>query len=511
VAILVGHPIKNIKMENFILELKNITKNFPGVKALSGVSLNIKKGEIHCLVGENGSGKSTLIKIASGFNNPDSGEIYINGNYYKKLKVREAIKEGIQVIYQDLALYSNLSVGENIALNQLIEKNVKFINNNIIRNIAQSSLDELKNIKLDLNSLVDTLSMGDKQIVAICRALTHDAKLIIMDEPTVALTRNEIELLFEVILHLKKKGISTLFLSHKISEVFKISEKVTVIRDGFKVGEFDTGELNHKNLVFHMTGKEVSNDKYYYPYKNPSNILLEVKNLTKKNNFKNISFKLFAGEIIGITGLLGSGRTELALSLFGLNKAEKGEILVSNKKVKINSVRDAIKAGIGYLPQDRMTEGLFVNKPIDINTVISSMFKLINKFKLINHRLIKKISTSIVEELEIKTSSIDNLIQNLSGGNQQKVVIGKWMLTNPKILILDSPTVGVDIASKYNLHRIIRKFALENKIGIIIISDEIPEVIENCNRILLMKKGEIIDIVYPDKTNEDEIFEKIIQ
>jgi len=496
-------------MERTILDLRNINKFFGGVKALSDFSMSIRSGEIHCLVGENGSGKSTLIKIASGALKADSGEIYIDDVLYKNLQVMDSIKEGIQVIYQDLSLYPNLTIAENIAMNQLIEKNLKLVNSKIIHNIAKEAINELK-INLDLDKSVEDLAMGDKQLVAICRALTHDVKLIIMDEPTVALTRNEIELLFKVILSLKEKGISTLFLSHKLTEVFQISEKVTIIRDGYKVGEFKTKELDNNKLIFYMTGKKIEKENYLYDEeKNKENILLEVKNLSKKNNFKNINFKLLEGEVIGITGLLGSGRTELALSIFGLNKPETGQIFVEKKPVKINSPQDAVKLGISFLPSDRMTEGLFIKKSVGLNLLITVIKENLSKMGLIDYKRIRSIANEQVNNLEIKTSSVEAQITSLSGGNQQKVALGKWIMTNPKIFILDSPTVGVDIGAKYNIYSIIKKLAVEQKIGIIMISDEIPEVMENCNKILLMKKGEIIDTVYPDKTTENEIFSKI--
>jgi len=495
-------------MKDIILELKSISKHYEGVTALSNVDISIAQGEIHCLVGENGSGKSTLIKIASGFRKPDSGDIFLNGKLYKNLHVLDSIREGIQVIYQDLSLYPNLTVADNIALNQLIEKNNKFINSKIIKNIAIEAINEIK-VKLDLNLSVESLSIGDKQLVAICRALTQKARLIIMDEPTVALTRNEIELLFKVIKDLQQKGIATLFIGHKISEVFEISEKVTILRDGKKVGEFPTRELDHQKLVFYMTGKKIEGEKYYYEKIKNTNPILEVKDLNKKNNFKNISFKLFPGEILGITGLLGSGRTELALSIFGLNRPDSGIVTVLGKKLNLNSVREALRSGISYLPEDRLSEGLFIKKPIDINIIVTHVKNFLNKLKLINNNAIKKEVQTLIKDLSIKSNSARNEVQSLSGGNQQKVALAKWIATEPKIFILDSPTVGVDIASKYNIYKIIRNLAEQRNMAIIWISDEISEVLENCNRILLMRNGEIIDEIENIDITGDEIFSRI--
>lgn len=495
-------------MENNIINLIKISKNYGGVKALSGVDISIKSGEIHCLVGENGSGKSTLVKIITGVEKPNYGEIYINGKLYNNLHVLDAIREGIQVIYQDLSLYPNLTVAENIAINQLIEENYKFFSTKTIEKITKSAIDEI-GFNLDLNQKVGELSVGNKQLVAICRALNRKARLIIMDEPTVALTRYEIDLLFKVILDLKKKNISTLFLTHKLSEIFQISDNVTVLRDGKKVGDFITSELDSDKLIFYMTGKKIIKENYFYDPGKDRGVLLEVNGLTKKGNFNNISFKLKGGEILGITGLLGSGRSELALSLFGLNKPDKGKVLVSGKNIKINSVQDAIKSGIVLLPEDRLNEGLFIKKPIGTNLVIADIAKYLNRLKLINYRSVYAEIDKLIRVFEIKTSSPDALAYSLSGGNQQKVALAKWVSVQPKILILDSPTVGVDVASKKNIHNIIRNLAVNENMGIILISDEIPEVMENCNRIFIMKNGEFVDEVSAECITEEEIFNKI--
>lgn len=497
-------------MAKELLEVKNISKAYTGVQALDIVSISIKRGEIHCLVGENGSGKSTLIKIIAGVIKADEGEIIINGRLYQNLHAIDSIREGIQVIYQDLSLFPNLSVAENISINQMVERKRKLISWKEVTNTART---ELKNIgkKLDLDEMVEDISMASRQIVAICRALTQGAKLIIMDEPTSALTKTEIDSLFSVILGLKKKGISTLFISHKISEVLEISEKVTILRDGKKVGEYSTNELDNDKLIFLMTGKKIAYSSFKYKEKEHSrNVLLEVRDLSKRGNFENVNFKLRSGEILGITGLLGSGRTELALSLFGLNKADSGEIYINGKRVKINSTRDAIKLGISYLPEDRFSQGLFIEQTISNNIIITILRKILNRLRLISNikrgNVIKKWS----KKLEIKTPSLEAATQSLSGGNQQRVVLAKWLATNPKIFILDCPTIGIDIASKSNIHGIIRDLANAG-IGIILISDEIPEVLHNCNRILVMSRGRVVKKI--DDTSsitEDELFNIVV-
>lgn len=492
-------------MAEELLKVQNISKSYVGVQALDNVNMSINKGEIQSLVGENGSGKSTLIKIIAGVVKPDEGEIIINGKRFQNLHAIDSISEGIQVIYQDLSLFPNLSVAENISLNQMIERKKRFINWKEIKSIATEELSNIKK-ELDLNERVENISIANKQLVAICRALTQDAKLIIMDEPTTAITKGEIDRLFSVILALKKKGISTLFVSHKLSEVLQISEKVTVLRDGKKVGEYNTNELDNDTLSFHMSAKKVVSSAFDYKEKeHRQETLLEVRNLSKIGNFKDINFKLQPGEIVGITGILGSGRTELALSLFGLNKPDSGEIYINGKLVKINSPQNAIDLGLSYLPEDRLNQGLFVKQSIQDNAIVTILKRLLNKFRLLSDSKKYKSAKEWVEELNVITPSLEAAAQALSGGNQQRLVIAKWLATNPKIFILDSPTVGIDIASKSNIHNIIK--GLANKgMGVIIISDEIPEIIHNCNRVVVIKEGRIVKEVDTADITEDELF-----
>ena len=496
-------------MNNYLLEVKNISKSYVGVQALDNVSMSIKKGEIRCLVGENGSGKSTLIKIIAGVEASNKGEIIIHGNVYKRLHAIDAIREGIQVIYQDLSLFPNLSVAENISLNQMVEKGQRLVNWKEVKSIAKKALLEIGE-DLDLSSSVGNLSMADRQLVAICRALIQDAKLIIMDEPTAALTRDDINHLFSIIQKLKDKGISILFVTHKLSEVFQISDEVTILRDGKKVGDYKTSELNDEKLTFLMTGKKIEYIGFTYEESKRKKKLLEVKNLSKDKQFKNISFYLREGEILGITGLLGAGRTELALSIFGLNPADSGNIYVKGNSVKIRSPQDAKALGISYLPEDRLTQGLFLTQSIENNIIITVLNKVLGKLLLLDKAKKKNLSQSLIKDVEIKTSSVELPVQNLSGGNQQKVVLAKWLATNPKIFILDGPTIGIDVASKSNIYNIIRKLANVG-MGIIIISDEIPEVLKNCNRIIVMRSGEIVkEISDVSKVTEDELLNIVI-
>jgi simple sugar transport system ATP-binding protein len=493
-------------MNEALLEVRNISKSYAGVQALDSVDMSIGKGEIHCLVGENGSGKSTLIKVIAGVVQADEGEIIISGKHYRHIHAIESIRQGIQVIYQDLSLFPNLSVAENISLNQMVERNRKVVNWVEVKQTAEKALEEVGE-SCDLTENVENLSMANKQLVAICRALTQNAKLIIMDEPTSALTKDEIDHLFSVITRLQGKGISTLFVSHKLSEVFQISEMVTILRDGKKVGDYKTLELDNDRLVYLMTGKKVEDTSFLYEAKPEKKPLLEVRNLTKRGQFKDVSFQLREGEILGITGLLGSGRTELVLSIFGMNSPDRGAIFVRGRRVKIRSAQDAVRLGFSYLPEDRLSQGLFLAQSISNNIIVTIMKKLLNWFGLISSSKRNQTIDKWVRALEIKTPSVESPARSLSGGNQQKMVLAKWLATDPKIFILDGPTVGIDIASKSNIHSIIRGLA-DAGMGIIIISDEIPEVLQNCSRVLVMFEGEIIEEVSDtEKVTEEELFD----
>jgi simple sugar transport system ATP-binding protein len=493
-------------MNEIFLEARNINKNYGGVTALSNVDLIIKRGEIHCLVGENGSGKSTLVKIITGVIQPEVGaEIIIDGIKVSQLTPLEAFKRGIQVVHQDFSLFPNLSVAENISIAQYI-KYSKPINWMEIEKIAKETMNKLE-IEIPLDIPVGMLPIADQQLVAICRSLASEAKLIIMDEPTSSLTREEVEHLFKILRDLKERGISILFISHKLDEILEIGETITILRDGKKVATMSKNEIDKQKLTFLMTGKEIFYQKYAHKSDNKE-VILEVKNLYKKGQFKNISFKLHKGEVLGIIGPLGSGKTELALSLFGMNPPEGGEIYINGKLVKLNSNIDAINQGIGYVPEDRLNQGLVLSQSVENNIVITILKKILNRFKLVDPFKKKKTTEESIKRFSIKVPSIDSPVKNLSGGNQQKVVIAKWFLTQPQILILDSPTIGIDVLAKGSIYETIRDLVSQG-VSIILISDEIPEVLNNCNRILIMKKGKIIEEVLAEKITEEELYQKV--
>ena len=496
-------------MAEVFLEAKGVSKTFMGVKALDKVDLAIEKGEIHCLIGENGSGKSTLIKIIGGVYKADSGSVRIEDNelHGHGMKAIESIRAGVQIIYQDLSLFPNLTVAENISINQMLESNQQTVNWKTIQVEAQKALDEIGE-HINLNERVENLSVAKKQIIAISRALTQNAKLIIMDEATSAITKEEVDHLFSIILKLKGRGISILFVSHKLSEVLEISENITILKDGRKVGVYPTAELDNEKIVYLMTGRELEYSPYIYNKDMKEEIpLLSVENLNKGRQFSNISFTLQKGEILGITGLIGSGRTEIAQALFGLNKPDSGIIRLKGEVLEISSPEDAIRHGIALLPEDRINQGLFEAQSIGDNIVITILKSLLAKLGLLNPIKRKESGDNWIKKLSIKTPTGDNPVNSLSGGNQQRVVLAKWLATEPDVFILDGPTIGIDIGSKHTIHEIIRDLA-ERGMGIIMISDEIQEILDNCNRVLCMSKGKLIKEV-EDSTSirAEELFD----
>ncbi|TYB86952.1 MAG: sugar ABC transporter ATP-binding protein [Kosmotoga sp.] len=488
--------------------MKNVNKNYGGVHALKDVDFSLKKNEIHCLVGENGSGKSTLIKIISGVVHPESGtKITIKGKSFKALTPIRSVDEGIQVIYQDLSLFPNLSVAENICITEYQKSKANFVNYTKMRKKATHAMEKI-DVNIDPDKLVRELSIAQKQIVAIVRAIATDAELIIMDEPTASLSKHEIDELLNLIKKLQKKGLTILFVSHKLDEIMRISERVTVLRDGEKIGTYDASEMNDNKLTYLMTGKEFSWTKKN-KREEAGKKILEINNLCKTKNYKDINFDLYEGEILGIIGLIGSGRTELALSIFGMNPPDSGEIILEGKKMEFKSNYDAIKAGISYLPEDRLNEGLILQQSIGSNIVVPILDRIINNFGVLKEDLKNEIVEKWVENINIKTQDPDNPAKTLSGGNQQKVVVAKWLATEPRVLILDSPTVGVDVAAKHGIYEIMKELA-SKKLGIILISDEVPEIYSNANRILIMKKGRILKETCPEETNEEELRDMII-
>lgn len=490
------------------LTVNHVRKSFAGVQALRDVNLTIDRGEIRCLVGENGCGKSTLIKVIAGVYTPDEGEIVINGKSFKRLAPMTAIREGIQVIYQDFSLFPNLSAAENIALNYELAQGRRLVDWKEVNRVAREAVDQIE-VKLDLKANVEDLSVADKQLIAISRALLQNAKLIIMDEPTTALTQKEVKSLFRVVKGLQAKGISILFVSHKLNEVLEIADKVTVMRNGKVVADGEASEYDWAKLVYYMTGREIRETAYEPPTRTENRgSLLEVERLGRKGSFADVSFTLFPGEIVGITGLLGSGRTELATALFGLRPADTGRILLSGRPIRLKSVQDAVRNGIGYVPEDRLAEGLFLVQPIGKNIVASTVGRLLSRWRLLDGKKLNAEVKGWIDRLSVATPSAALPVQSLSGGNQQRIVLAKWLATAPRVLILNGPTVGVDVGSKADIHATIRRLA-QDGMGVLIISDDIPELLQTCNRILLMRKGRIVEEFEGRGVSENELAGKL--
>lgn len=493
-------------MAEYLFRAVDIRKYFAGVKALDGVTLEIKPGEIHCLAGENGCGKSTLIKIISGVYQRDSGTIEFEGKELQKITPLSAIENGIQVIYQDFSIFPNLSVMENLAINSQLVAKKKLVNWKDMRKIAEEAVERI-GFQVDLDARLGDLSVAEKQMVAICRALMFNAKLIIMDEPTTALTKKEVKALFKVILQLKAQNISILFVSHKLDEVFEISERFTVFRSGKLIASGNTSDLDDKKFTYYMTGREFE-QKIFEPKNIGENPILEVRKLSLEGHYSDIDFSIKAGEILGITGLLDSGRTELALSLFGVKPADSGKILIHGEETELKSPQDAIAKRIGFVPEDRLSEGLFLSQSIGDNIIISEIDNL-TKGKLVDRKRTEEEIDRWVKELSIATPDANNAASTLSGGNQQRIVLAKWLACEPELLILNGPTVGVDIGSKHDIHAILQSLA-EKGMAVIIISDDLPEILENCSRIMTLKDGKLSGEFSAAEATEKQILDKMM-
>jgi simple sugar transport system ATP-binding protein len=489
------------------LKLENIGKRFGGTVALDGVDWSVNPGEVHCLVGENGSGKSTLIKIVAGVYRPDGGgRIVIEGTTFDHLSPYQAKKLGIQVIYQDLSLFPNLSVWENIAIDQELGAPFSAIRRKAMRQTAAEVLASL-GAHLPLNGIVGQLAVAERQIVAICRGLAANAKLLFMDEPTSSLTHHEVVRLLEIVRRLKGLGLAVVFVSHRLEEVVALAERVTVLRDGRKVDTLPATGIDDHRLAELMTGSRINHTvKARKPARGDP--VLEVRSGGRDGEFTGISFALHAGEVLGIIGLMGSGRTELALALFGMTQVDHGEILLDGKPLRLRSNQDAIRAGIAYVSEDRLLLGLNLRQSIADNAAITMLDQLANGFGLVPPRRRSGLALEWIARLSIKASNIGAAVQTLSGGNQQRVVLAKWLATNPKILILDSPTAGVDIRNKQGIYDIIHKLAAEG-VAIVLISDEIPEVYFNSDRILHMREGRMVKEYVPGVTSETLLAEAI--
>lgn len=476
-------------MDKEVLRMMNISKSFPGVKALDGVTFSLREGEVHALVGENGAGKSTLMKILSGALQPDEGTIVLKGKKTYILSTHDAWEKGIGIIYQELNLVPELSVFYNIFLGREASKKSKILDIEKMRNEATLLLQRVGAVQVSPDALVGELSVAQQQIVEIAKALSLNASILIMDEPTASLSENEVHKLFEIIRDLKRNGVTIVYISHRLEEVFEIADRVTVLKDGKCMGTFNINELNKDKLISLMVGRSLS-ETFPPKSKKVGSPVIEVRNLRLGSVLKDISFHVGSGEIVGLFGLVGSGRTELAKALFGSYGSYEGEIFIRGKRVEIGSPRQAIQSGLGFAPEDRKGEGLCLGLSVFDNCLFLIMDNL-RKGLFIDFRKAMELVQRFVDSLKIKTPHVRQSVRNLSGGNQQKVVLAKWLSVNPDFIIFDEPTRGIDVGAKSEIYHLMRDIADRGK-GILMISSELPEIIGMSDRLYIMYGGRIV-------------------
>lgn len=483
------------------LEIKNISKRFSGVQALDDVSLDINGGEIHVVIGENGAGKSTLMKIVAGLYQRDSGKILLEGEEVNFSHPLDAIRSGVAMIHQELMPVPYLTVAQNIFLGREPLTKAGLLDHKLIVQKAQELMDDI-GIEIDPRVEMRHLRTAQKQLVEIAKAVSFQSKVLIMDEPTSALSDKEIDRLYKLIFKLKAEGVAIVFISHKLDEIFHVADKVTVLRDGRFIATKPVGELTHDSLIAMMIGREIQNiyEKVEVPCGKP---ILEVRNLTKKGLFEDVSFTLHENEILGVSGLMGAGRTELVSSIFGLIPADSGEIYIRGQKVNINSPLDAQKQGMALIPESRHEQGLNLKDTTGFNISLCALDKL--KKGIILDKKKERVSVEKgIREFNVKVPHAKTPVKSLSGGNQQKVVIAKWMMTEPDILILDEPTRGIDVGAKAEIYRLISKLAQSGK-AVIMVSSELPEIVGMSDRVLVLCEGRMTGILSGDKINQQDI------
>jgi rhamnose transport system ATP-binding protein len=471
-----------------LLQVRDIEKSFPGVRALSGVSFDVRPGEVHALLGENGAGKSTLIKIVSGVYEPDLGSILVDGREVKFATPDDARRAGVATIYQELLLFPELSVAENIFLGHAPLAGGGRIDWREMRAKAEKLLASLEIDDLTADEIVGALSVGNRQRVEILRALSHDARILIMDEPTASLTESDVTRLFDVVRRLKRRGVGIVYISHRLDEIFAIADRVTVLRDGAFVGARQVADTNPAELVQMMVGRRIDN---LFP-KTETAIgapVLEARDLVRRPLTKGVSLTVRAGEIVGLAGLVGSGRSELAQTLFGITPAESGEIRLNGEIVRIDSPETARAKGIAYVPEDRGSQGLVRGMSVLHNFSLAALSRL-SHAGFIDRAGERRMAQDGVQRFSVKASSVDEIAGRLSGGNQQKIVLGKWLANNPKLLILDEPTRGIDVGAKAEIHRLMSELAAEG-VAILMISSELPEALGMSDRVLVMREGRL--------------------
>jgi len=495
-----------ILQENYIfLEMKNISKSFNQTKVLDGVDLELKKGEVHALVGGNGAGKSTLMKILMGVYKKETGKIILENSEVNINEPDDAFKNGISMIFQEFSIVPTLTVAQNIFLNHEYKNNFNLINDKEMNIKAKEFLKELE-IDINPKSKMETLETGQWQMIEIAKAVSQEAKILIMDEPTAALTDEETQNLFKLIRRLKSKNISIIYISHRMDEIYEICDKITVLRNGKYIITSEVSSISMEKLVEEVVGKEMES---FFEWEereiaDENDNVLEVKNLSSGSNVKDVSFDLRRGEILGIAGLMGSGRSETVRSIFGIDSKNSGEITINGKKETIKNPKEAMNLGLALVPEDRKLQGLVTNHSVKENLILSDLEK-VSRSGLIKEKEIEMFTKNYIEKLDIKTDSIYKLVKLLSGGNQQKVVLAKWLFRDPQILMLDEPTRGVDIGAKTEIIELVRELANNGK-SILFISSELQELLAVCDRIIIMDNGKVKkEINRKDITSKEEL------
>lgn len=493
------------QMSEYILELKDINKEFPGVKALDNVCLNLKPGAVHALMGENGAGKSTLMKCLFGIYNRDSGTITYNGVEVDFKGTKDAIESGIAMIHQELQPIPMMTIAENLFLGNYPLNKFRMVDHDAMNKQTKALLDEV-GLNIDPKTLLQELTVSQMQLVEIAKALAHDAKIVIMDEPTSSLTSTEVRTLFEIINRLRDRNIAIVYISHKMEEILEISDDISIMRDGSYVGTWPASEMDNNKIIKYMVGREL---KSLFPDKTnvvQDDVVLRVENYTSPNplSFKECYFELKRGEVLGVGGLVGSQRTELMEAIYGMRETTSGDLFHEGKQININRPADAIKNGIALVTEDRRHNGIFGVLSVSDNVAIASIDQYLGMGNLLNQRRIDEVVDASINRLSIKTASNETHIANLSGGNQQKVIFSRWLANNPDILILDEPTRGIDVGAKYEIYEIINNLAAEGK-SIILITSEMSELLGVSDRIMVMCEGRVSGFIDAEEATQEEV------
>lgn len=491
-------------MSGYVVELKNVTKRFPGVIAMKNMSIQIRPGEIHGLIGENGAGKSTLIKVLTGVHVPEEGEIYVSGEKKVFRDPVQARAAGIACVYQELNIVPQMPVVDNIFIGRAIRKPNGLLDYKTMHEQARAALKELGHDEIDTRTQAGKLGIGLQQMVEIAKAVSLDAKLIIMDEPTSSLGREEVAQLMKTVRRLKQKGIAILFVSHKLEELFELCERVTVMRDGEHILTEDVANMTHESLIRAMVGRTLDN-LFPKEFGRKGEVYLKAEHLNEAGVLHDVSFEAYGGQILGVAGLVGAGRTETMRAIFGADALDSGKIYVKGREVRIKGPRDAIREGIAFLTEDRKGQGLVLSQPVKTNLILASM----NRFKkglLLNDGEIQSSSEERIRSLRIKTPTINEVVAQLSGGNQQKVVIGKWINTDAEVYIFDEPTRGIDVGAKIEVYNVMNQLVREGKC-VIMVSSEMPEILAMSDRVLVMRGGRVMAVVERDSEhfNQEDI------